>query len=721
MSEDESLVVRNNVNIEDAIDARKTNQLKSSLGQIAQPKPNKRFLGTRYGQWIHNQGDTTGFGRFLRNLGSEPSLLDSSKVDRSRTRMETFLSNKGYFDAEVGSKVESTGKKLSKVIYNVQLKQQKRFGDLSYATNDDGIDSILMAEKILEKHMKTGQPYDVDGLLKSREEIVTSMQENGYYYFDNRSVNMELDTLTSPGLAHVLVSIDNDLDSLYRNVYTIDEIYISIGHDGQNTNPDTVLYNDKTYFPNNIIKLKPETVDDFIYIEKGSQYKKSDVTKTIDNLYDLAIVDFANVDFVEDDENRSLKAYVSVSTGKQRQLTFEPELSQAQGVSVSATASYKNKNLFKGGELFELQATGGLEAGSNNSLLDTRFLRGNASILFPRIIGMPLKREVLKEKMISPRTDLNAGITFQDIDQLYKYDEYNLSQKWRWKTSPNNQHYLSILDVSIFTPDTSSFAQPFRQLLKEYPSIASAYESRAIVGGNYGYEYISLKRENQRDFFVFRGDIDMAGNVATAVYKLFGGDPNDLARFGRMELNFVQHIGVGNRSELVFRLNPGVAVALGQSDQIPAVEQFTVGGPNSMRAWTQRSLGPGFYDIIADPAINPKPTVLDQRGDLLLEANAEYRFPLFKVFGLDLNGALFTDAGNVWSMDSNDLRPGARASSGLGNIGVASGGGLRLDIQSLFLVRTDIGFRVVDPTNPNLETPFDLNNSAIQFGIGMPF
>jgi outer membrane protein assembly factor BamA len=127
---------------------------------------------------------------------------------------------------------------------------------------------------------------------------------------------------------------------------------------------------------------------------------------------------------------------------------------------------------------------------------------------------------------------------------------------------------------------------------------------------------------------------------------------------------------------------------------MPYIKQFAIGGSNSIRAFPARSVGPGSYLLDLDKAI-----FIDQRGDIKLEANAEYRFDIIKSF----KGAVFVDAGNIWLMraDPEPLpedtitirRVGGEfhRKSFINEIAVGTGVGFRMDF-SFFVLRLDIAF-----------------------------
>ena len=140
-----------------------------------------------------------------------------------------------------------------------------------------------------------------------------------------------------------------------------------------------------------------------------------------------------------------------------------------------------------------------------------------------------------------------------------------------------------------------------------------------------------------------------------------------------------------------------------------------------MRAWRVRSLGPGSY---RDPL-----NFYSSAGDLKLEGNIEYRF---NIFGR-LKGATFMDAGNIWLIRKDTLKPGGAfvANQFLKQIAVGTGFGLRLDFI-YFILRLDIATRIYDPGLPEGERwairNFQLSPNGKLFGdlffqlaVGYPF
>jgi outer membrane protein assembly factor BamA len=216
-----------------------------------------------------------------------------------------------------------------------------------------------------------------------------------------------------------------------------------------------------------------------------------------------------------------------------------------------------------------------------------------------------------------------------------------------------------------------------------------------------------------------------AGNLFWSVYSLCGVK-GEKRLFGTAFSQFVKATGqvvYGQRltsgdSWLVSRVAVGAAHAYGNSSQVPYSEQFYVGGANSVRAFTVRSIGPGSYH----KPTNSADDYFDQTGTFKFEANVEYRFPIVG----PLHGALFLDSGNVWLLKEDPQRPGGtlQASSFLRDLAVGTGCGLRFDI-SMLVVRGDLGIGIHAPYNTGHGGYYNMESFgkslAFHLAIGYPF
>jgi len=217
-----------------------------------------------------------------------------------------------------------------------------------------------------------------------------------------------------------------------------------------------------------------------------------------------------------------------------------------------------------------------------------------------------------------------------------------------------------------------------------------------------------------------------SGNILSAGYALAGrkfGEKekgmfgNPFAQFLKLNTTLRKTWTTGHKSQLVGRVAAGVLWAYGNSYRAPYNEQFYVGGANSIRAFTVRSIGPGKY-----VAPNSNYAYLDQTGDVKFEANLEYRFNLFG----NLFGAVFLDAGNLWLLKNDPDRPDSefKPTTFFRQLATGTGAGLRYDMEFIVL-RLDLGVALHVPYDTGKGGYYNIPKFAdglgLHFAIGYPF
>jgi outer membrane protein assembly factor BamA len=261
---------------------------------------------------------------------------------------------------------------------------------------------------------------------------------------------------------------------------------------------------------------------------------------------------------------------------------------------------------------------------------------------------------------------------------------------WRWKESLPIDHELNPIDLNYVS--LSRTTDTFRNLLSERPILRRSYQEQFIAGLSYNYTYNEQVHPNRTNQFFFNGNLQTSGNTLYLATKLQGKEPNaedpvkiagaPFAQFVRTEFDVRNYYNFQYGTRLAGRVFTGIGIPYGNSERLPYIRQFFSGGPNSVRAFPVRSLGPGsFLD-------STKVDVLtDQGGDIKLETNVEYRFPIYSIF----KGAVFADAGNAWLMGQDTLQPGGTFAfnSFYKELGVGGGLGLRVD-ANFFVLRVDL-------------------------------
>lgn len=262
----------------------------------------------------------------------------------------------------------------------------------------------------------------------------------------------------------------------------------------------------------------------------------------------------------------------------------------------------------------------------------------------------------------------------------------------------------------------------FDSIMTANPAVAQSFKSQFIP--QIAYTYLYDRAIDSDNTINWTYTLQEAGNVCWALWRAAGirgekelfGMP--FSQFLKASTQLVYGRQVARDHWIVSRLGLGIAHAYSNSSQVPYSEQFWVGGANSIRAFTVRSIGPGSYHDYS----NRTDDYFDQTGTFKLEANVEYRFPIFG----PLHGAVFLDAGNVWLLENDPQRPGGRleAKSFLGDIALGTGAGLRFDI-SMLVIRGDLGIGIHAPWDTGKRGYYNMpsfkRSLAFHLAIGYPF
>ena len=225
--------------------------------------------------------------------------------------------------------------------------------------------------------------------------------------------------------------------------------------------------------------------------------------------------------------------------------------------------------------------------------------------------------------------------------------------------------------------------------------------------------------------FYLNTTLDVAGNSISLLGQSGESGESDTflglqyAQYAKADVDFRFHLNFGKNREqtIATRFFAGYGLPYGNSEVIPYVKQYFSGGPYSVRAFSIRSLGPGTYNGESDD--DSSSSYFDQTGNIRLEANAEYRFPLFSFF----KGAIFADAGNVWNSKENPTFDGEDkfTSNFINELGMGTGIGLRIDVQG-FVIRFDLAAPFHDPSvEEGKRWDFKVDEPVLNFAIGYSF
>jgi outer membrane protein insertion porin family len=737
LAKGEKLYTGATVNIEEKEDLPDKSDLESQLDLIAKPEPNTKFLGLLHVKlWLYN------IGVFKESLGEPPVLLQSVVPDRVAARMGNLLEGKGYFGAVALYTVQED-EHTAEIQYTVALHTPYRINGITVKG-----ESTTLLEEIRstmgETLLHAGDQYDLVKLKQERERIDAALKEKGYFYFSPNFIVFQADTSAGKKTIDLSLAVKNDIPVEATRFYTIGTTSIYSGYslkpDSASTVAgDTVSVGGCLYIDLDR-KFNPDVIVRSVFFKKGARYSRKNHDLTLNRLTNLGVFKFVSIRFDEVDSAGipRLDPHIYLTPLSTKSIRFE-----LQGVSKSNnlagpvfTSSFTNRNLFGGAELFTLSfeagfevPVGGGQSGGNSYEVGTR-----GELQLPKF-ATPFTLENVSSLFV-PKTRIVLGSNLLNRLQYYQLFSVDASFGYDWRESVTKEHNLSLL--SITSAHLTNTTQKFNDLLSENPLLKKSFDQQLIIGQNYSFTYNDQLEPGHKNHLYFKGSVDLSGNLLqlgqslfaknTATpespYQIFG---TTYSEYYKVDIDLRHYYNTEDqRSSIASRFIAGIGVAYGNSATMPYVKQFYIGGSNSVRAFGARALGPGSFRIPDSVAAN---TFIDQAGDIILEANTEYRFPIVSI----VKGALFIDAGNIWLLRNDPDRPGGTFSANtfLDDIAVGTGFGLRLDL-SFFILRFDLAFPLRIPSLPpgdrwvvnkiNFGSPsWRGNNLALNIAIGYPY
>lgn len=732
LKDDELLYTGAKINIiNDTISKREKSELKEGLEDNLTPKPNSSFLGLRPRLWIYNitpePRKEKGSINWLKNKVGEPPVT-LGKVDREFNKeiLENYAENKGYFNAKAQYDTIVNGKK-ARVIYDVKTGARYLISNVDFPQDSTKINEQIQAVKD-QSLLKKGKPFDLDVIKAERDRIDNRMKETGFYYFHPDNIIVQADsTVAKNQKVDLIVKLKENTPELAKKQFSIDNVFVYADYNLRDVRenkysvPMTVdsakAYNG-FYIVDPDNKFKPKIFDRALYFRSGDIYNRADHNLTLNRLISLGVFKFVKNEFVISDSlQNKFDAYYLLTPKDFQSLRVEAigKTNSANYAGSELNINWTHRNIFRGAEQLKVQAFGGfdVQVGGRNS--ETRregnILRfgGKAQLSIPRIVA-PFRINFSSEFV--PRTNAELGYEFVLRTRWYNLHNFNASLGYTWKENIRKEHELKLIDATLVAPQNVSEA--YLEYTVDKPYLARAVEKQLIYGPTYAYTYTTTMLPKTNTIY-YRGFLDLAGNITgllTGANAKKGDQKNifgvPFSQYLKMENDFRFYHKFSDKQSVASRAIFGIAYPYGNSEYIPFSRQFFAGGSNSVRAFRARTLGPGSFDPRTS---NGNRYYFDQAGDIKLELNAEYRANLYRF----LNAAAFVDAGNVWLVNEDETRPGAKFSKDwLSEIAVGAGVGLRLDFNIL-LLRVDLAMPLRVPY-------YDKNDrwmfSKINFGDG---
>jgi outer membrane protein assembly factor BamA len=710
LKSDERIFISNRIVIEDADKNVVDNKLIGGLKEVSKTKP-KYGIGKwrlRFYQFLGGSKNTKGVKKWLQDLlGTSPDLYSKTESDFIQSRMEAYLQDHGYFDALVSSD-SIVDKYYVSVIYNIQPNEQYCIDSVYLLTEESPL-SDLVEVAINETSLKIDSPYSKDILINERKRLVEHAANNGFIDVSDNNFIFYLDTLHNRSSLDIVLKLNTESDSTVDHPYYLNDTWVyqdySLNEGDEKGKKDSINYQGINIIQNKTF-LEPGILNKSIDQERGDLYSKKFTDKTLSKLLDLGVYKFVNLRYTKtSDTTRNLvDRHIFLTPSGTRDISAEIRANTRTGnfFGSGLILRYTDRNLLGSAEYFEIGLSGAIETqfGDDGSLINSAEAGLQLGIALPYTWPFDLSNE----NFFSSKTLSNFGINYEKRTEFYTLNSLTLKFGYDWVVNSGKSHQF--FPIRFNRIKVLEKSDDLEEALLENPSLKSSFEDVYIIGIQYIFTLGKKIRNSSVSQYLFKANVESSGNLSYLVQSTLKGKKDTpyevlglpFAQFVKTDLDFRYYLPSGPNS-LAFRLFGGVGYSYGNSSVLPYVKQYFSGGSNGIRAFPIRTLGPGSY-------INPEydsaeNEFIDQTGDIKLEANIEYRFPIAGY----LKGAFFMDAGNIWLLDdSDDQREGAefRFNEFISEIAIGAGVGFRFDINA-FVIRMDIAYPIRKPFLPQGE------------------
>lgn len=657
--------------------------------------------------------DTTRWvNRLIQKMGQPPVCYDTVLAKKSCNDLVVALKNKGYLGAKVRLEPQYKGKKVV-ARYILTPGKRSQIGHIKYDIQDSVIANLLRTHVGELSLLREGEPLSVEKLDDVRKDITKLLMNNGYYRFHKDYIYYEADsTNVEQGVDLVLHLLpyhfaDDEATQLHPRYY-IRQINFQGDDSAQ-------------------VGLRKKVLLNNTAIVQGKPYCAADLQKTYNNFAKLQAVKYTNIRFREVPGTNFLDCDIAISLNKPSTISFQPEGTNTAGdLGAAASVTYQNRNLFKGSEVLSLQARAAFEAitdleGYQNQ--DYKEYNIEGKLLFPRFLVPFVNRETLRRS--NATSEMSLSWNLQNRPEFHRR-VFSTAWRYRWNNPKRTITYrydLFDLNYVIMPWISSTFKRDYLDNVNSRNAILRYnYEDLFIMKMGLGMTY------NDKGV-VLRANVESAGNFLNLATKTLSMQKNAAGKYTLFNIAYAQYVKADidyakvvrfdSNNAVALHLGFGIAYPYGNSTILPFEKRYFSGGANSVRGWSVRSLGPGKFR-----GTDGRIDFINQTGDLKLDLSVEYRTLLF----WKIQGALFVDAGNIWTLRSYEEQPGGQfhIKDFYKEIAVAYGLGFRLNLN-YFILRLDAGMKAVNPAYESIKEHYPLlapklkRDLAIHFAVGLPF
>ena len=705
--------------------------------------PNGAIMGSSYYThpfpvrlWIYNKyvNSTSKFGRWMMNhFAATPVYVSSVNPKVRSTVAHNTLRNYGYFRNKVTyDTTPMNNPKKAKISYHVTPGPVFHLDTIKYLPFYPQADSIIQAT-MGQSLLKQGTPFSVQNLDAERRRLQKEFRNNGYFYYRPEYISFRADTVMIPQKVQIQVRPLPETPNQAEHPYYIGNTRINIYKYNKFQLTDSVTFRGQTYAYSNTENKPPlrlRAIMPNLFLKKGDLYQQTNQDVTQQKLADMDIFSSMRVSFVPRDTtltNDTLDVVISGMLDKPYDAEFIGKITNKSNNYVGPGVSFgmRKRNAFRGAETLGLNVWGsyewqtGAHVEGSNSLINSYEYGATASLSYPRLLFFGLGKKLWRRSISSTNFELNAK--WVNRAKYFGRVSFGASVSYTLQRGKNIKHEFTPFSLNYDLLLNST--ERFDSIIRANPALYISMRDQFVPSMEYTFTWTKEKERHQQTLKI---NLKEAGNVTSGIYAICGqafskpekelfGVP--FAQFVKASAQYTHRFQLTPRSCLATRVFAGIVYSYGNASTAPYNDLFSIGGANSIRAFSIRSIGPGSYHPVRSSY-----SYIDQTGDLKLEANLEYRFPIIA----NLYGAAFLDAGNVWLIKENSNQPGGKINmSEFGKtIALGTGVGLRYDLDFLVL-RFDLGIGIHAPYDTGKSGYYNMpsfgKSLGYHFAIGYPF
>ena len=699
--------------------------------------------------------------KIIKHKVERPVLLDTNMVIKSKLYIGQYMLNLGYFYANVDYDIQPKGKQSAIVHFTINAGKNYTIRHVMTHSESEDIQAIIN-ENSAESILVTGEPYTKINCGLERERLYKIIRNKGYFDFKSDNITFTIDTSNKEKIKSLLddpfsnaliykpntenkevdvhLNVAQSRDSSYAQLYRINKVKVVINNPFSDADPQAARQESELEditFNYATLPINRKVIARNIFIHRGDLFNTSDYEVSISRLNQLGVFQLISIQYEKvQGQNDKLDCIVTLNMSPKMDLVYLTDISTSDDDYVLGTGlgiTYRNRNLAHGSNLFSLRAIYSTEFRNDNFLTGTKkfYQSGNnfnlsGNLTFPKFI-VPFNQNIFSKRNM-PYTTLGANYSL--IQRLKNYTIINISGNfgYSWQETPQKNWKLNPIFLTVTQVPDKYLSESFRLKRQTNSYLKNTFSNNVIQGENMLFEYKSKPKTINSNFSTIKIGAEEAGTLLTGINSLYMRFANDtikaIAHYIKVDIDVRKYIN-RRKSQWVSRFMTGVGTPIGNSKTLPYIKQYSAGGAFSNRGWPSRNLGPGHS---VDTSFKSGFAILDKTGDIKIEANTEYRFNLLKLFSgaINLKGAAFIDAGNIWLMNKDSSVKGGEFNVGYlwQDIAISSGVGLRLDF-SFFVFRVDLGYPIKQPqvsaNNGFMFNQLKLNNGIWNLAFGYPF